>query len=340
MGLERSGLALAVDRYCEAFGVAGERCSGWLLSNEQHPERFLARHASLSDLTQACAPDDIVLWVGLADEDDLLSAQLESIRHLANRRTVNLLMPERTMRPDMDAYSDVIDICKRGFVAGLVHFNGRQDQTWQEVVTLPSLVAAPPVPDRLFRLGAARLDRPHGDTSAELIFVGRLTARKRVSRLVDVWEKELPETRLHVFGRAFPTEPDGAAFIEAVMARERERLSWTPHFPSEQEIGSLGPRSIGVSLSRQEFDGIALSELLALGLPAVVSTNEGHLALSDETSAVRVCDSVEEWCCEVQHLVANPRLCAAMGHQAALDMAHHRSTVTIADRLATFLLTI
>lgn len=337
MGLERSGLALAVDRYCEAFDVAGERCSGWLLSNEHHPERFIAKHASLADFTEACAPDDIVLWVGLADEDDLLSAQLESIRRLTKQRAVNLLMPERTMRPDMDAYGDVIDMCKHGFVAGLVHFNARQHQNWKEFVTLPSLVAAPPIPDRLFRLGATRLGLPDDGAAAELIFVGRLTARKRVAELLDVWEKQLPDTRLHVFGRAFPTEPDGAKFLEAAMARDEERLSWTPQFPTDQEIRSLGPRSIGVSLSGQEFDGIALSELLALGLPAVVSANEGHLALSDETSAVRVCDSVEDWCREVQRLVANPHLSAAMGHQAALDMAHHRSTATIADRLAAFL---
>jgi glycosyltransferase involved in cell wall biosynthesis len=348
MGLDQSGLAISVDRYVAALQNAGVPANGFIVSSARYREHGSSRAASsIADLSnQLRSEHNGVLWIGLHRDDVAFAEQLESMRSLAVQGISNVVMPERTARPEWEAYGQFLALLDDGLVDGLIHLNARELARWSDRTPVDACVASTPLPDSLFAVGRVRLERVSlgRDNSKEVavVFVGRFSHRKGFDRLAESWpswrarlaERDIRAT-LFVYGQSFDTEAD--AFEPAGWIQAQADVQWSRQFPSEAQMQAWPPNAVGVALSRQEFDGIAVSELMACGVPILATSTSGHLAIAAESDALRVLDDVQTVGAELVRLALSPRTIPEQGRLATADMWRERSVSSVGARLASFM---
>ena len=351
MGLESSGLAVAAVRYAEAVRARGWDARSIVVGREAHTEHGVAEQVDgfprlLDLLGRDCDRSRPIVWIGLHTEDALYAQQLEAMGHLADLGMINVVLPERTLRPDREAYVEFerAAIGELG-VAGLIHLNHHERDVWAARLPLPSAVVPVPVPDAHFRIGARRLEEPvdAGPTGA-VTFMGRLTHRKGADRVVAAWPQWSAgfarlglDVSLHVYGRQFGSDRAIADDLARLIASHETVVEWHPTFFDVAELDKLPERSVAVAPSRQDFDGIAVSEFLALGLPVLASPTSGHLALAQETEAVMVVGTLEEAFERAQTLLHDDARRRALGRRGRADMRARRGAATVGARLSDLL---
>ena len=339
MGLELSGLAITAERYATALRARGYAAEGFVITHEEHEEHGAAtRCATLSDFAQrvkAGARAPVVLWIGLHSDPGWHDEQLSRMHDVFDSGGTNIVHPERTGMPEWPAYADFLRLVDSGVIAGLMHFNAVEAGWWAPVTRVRQVVAGPPLPDRLFDVGKQRLRCPAAGNDAALIFIGRLNRRKGFDRLTAMWpawRQALADDglrpRLYIYGRGFGD--DGAL---AGPAFPDDGVKWQPNFPDSEEMRRWPHASMGVTLSRQEFDGIAVSELLACGVPVLASPTSGHEALARESAAVRLIRDEDGYLAELRALfTARDRFDRLRG-RAVSDMIRARSLAAAGSRL-------
>jgi Glycosyl transferases group 1 len=349
MGLELSGLAITAERYADAISQAGFRADAIVVGNRDHREHGAAkRMASFSELLAVLSRDvkdaPLVFWTGLHTDCSAYVQQLETIRVLRDRGATNVVLTERTECTSAADYAGFMRLIDEGYVSGLVHQNEQTASNWAYLITVPQVVAQAPVPDGLFDTGRRRL-LVHSSAEPEVavIFIGRLTARKGVDRLVShwpAWQRALRDAghvpELHVFGQAFPDQSNDAATAPPI-DWPTDGVFVRPNFPSAKEILKLPARTIGVSLSRQEFDGIAVSELLAFAIPVIATPTNGHRALAAESRGVVLEEDGDQFQKAILDLSITSQ---RYRHHATLgtrDISRTRSMNAAAQRLGEFL---
>lgn len=352
MGLEQSGLAITVARYVAALHAAGVPSDAAIVSAQRHPEHAEVRQyvdlAGFVDdlLATASRRRHIVLWIGLQSAPAEHRDQLAAIRQLSAAGCANIVVPERTGMPEWDAYNDFIGCVEAGAVHGLVHFNLRELEKWSGCRDIPQLVAQPPIPDPLFEVGHARLRKAREQSEPAILFIGRLSRRKGLDRLLASWpslSRQLGDAALyptmHVFGRAFMpavSATDADEHLDAPLMWP-DGFRWAPTFPNARELASLPIRAVGLALSTQEFDGIAVSEMLALGLPVVATPTSGHLALAEESRGVTIARDDDEVFQALRGLLSDQHMTSSIRRRGYLDIRRTRSYSSVGGRLAAFL---
>lgn len=349
MGLEESGLPIAAQRYSAALEDAHMRAMLVVVSETDHPEHGGADHVAdldslLSLLTRSDPHRTVCLWVGLHRTRKKYEGQLRVMRHLWARGAINVVVPERTEMPQRTAYRAFEALMQDGCVAGLVHFNDLEAESWARRVSIPSVVAPPPLPMRLFEHRDPRFGGNPAERQPTIVFVGRLTRRKGADWLAVAW----PEWRrrlvtsgldvsLRVYGRSFQEDRSIAERFQELQAQPELSVRWQLGFLAPDDMPALSGRAVGIALSRQEFDGIATSELLALGLPVVATPTAGHRALSLESDGVLLRRTREACVAEAARLLADDEVREALGRRARADMVMLRSAEIVGRRLFGFL---
>jgi glycosyltransferase involved in cell wall biosynthesis len=122
-----------------------------------------------------------------------------------------------------------------------------------------------------------RLRQQHGLPQGFIgLFVGRLIPRKRPSLLVEAWSalcEEFPDALLVLVGGG----ADEARLREAVQTVMPSRVRMLGQQPSEVICGLLQAADCFILPSESEGLSNALLEAMAVGLPVVVSANDGNL---------------------------------------------------------------
>ena len=344
MGLELSGLAITVERYADALRLRGYRACAYVIGDAPHAEcgevNLLPDLRALGNVILAEAVPPFIFWVGIHTLDDEYLSQLHMMRDLRALGAVNIVMPERTEMPERTHYALFERLVGEGDIAALTFFNELQMKSWPEPVGVPMRTLRPPIPDGLFNSGAARLaTHPQVDRErSALVFVGRLSRRKGLDVLASVWDDwrisiaravgHLPS--LLIYGQSFLGPLDEGT--TTLVTRNDNGVVWQPNFPTEDHIAAWPSSAVGISLSRQEFDGIAISELLATGVPVLATPTDGHLALSSETRALSIVHTTGAFCEAVKALLVDPLAVRAKGMQAREDMLATRSMASIGVR--------
>jgi glycosyltransferase involved in cell wall biosynthesis len=115
------------------------------------------------------------------------------------------------------------------------------------------------------------------------------------------------------------------------------RAFWHPVFFDIGELERLPERSVAVALSQQDFDGIAISEFLALGLPVVATPASGHLALASESRAVVIVNHIEDAFKGAVDLLGDDDTRRALGRRGRQDMLAQRGYSEVGARLTRLL---
>lgn len=352
MGLEQSGLSIAAGRYAEALRTANIPSQSFVVSETDYPEHGDShRVASIQSLVELLlssrASRTVCMWVGLHTTPTMYLEQLQAIRLLAAAGIVNVVVPERTEAPHRSAYNAFEAVVEGGCVSGLVHLNDVESNTWSGRVSIPAVVAPPPIPATLFAQGRARLDASWPTGHPTIVFVGRLTRRKGADWLAQAWPGLRDglmlsgmDVNLCVFGRSFREEPEIAERFARMQKQPELGLRWQRRFLVAGDVPDLSDRAVGISLSDQEFDGIAPSELLALGLPVIATPTAGLGALSKESGAIRLCPTRHACIEEAARLLEDDAARQALSICAYSDMWKRRSLQVVGERLCKFLLSI
>jgi glycosyltransferase involved in cell wall biosynthesis len=352
MGLEQSGLSIASGRYAEALRTANVASKSIIVGQTDYPEhgnshRVATTQSLVELLLSSYTSRTVCMWVGLHTTPTMYLEQLQAIRILAAKGIVNVVVPERTEMPHRSAYSAFEAIVAEGCVSGLVHLNDIQSATWSGRVEIPAVVAPPPIPDALFARGRVRLDTICPTGHPTIVFVGRLTRRKGADWLVQAWpglRKELMlsgvDVNLCVFGRPFHKESEIAERFARMQGQAELGLRWQSRFLAEDDIPSLSDRAVGISLSDQEFDGIAASELLALGLPVIATPTAGLGALSKESGAILLRPTRRACVEEATHLLEDDAARQTLSARAHSDMWKRRSLAVVGEQLRRYLFSI
>jgi glycosyltransferase involved in cell wall biosynthesis len=247
----------------------------------------------------------------------------------------NIVLPERTGMPEWSAYAGFLDLVNSDAVAGLMHINAAEARRWAPVTQVRAVIAQPPLPDRFFDIGRERIQRSANGNDASLIFIGRLSWRKGFDRLMAIWPSwrlALSENglvpRLLIYGRSF-----GEDIVQAGSTLSGSCIRWQENFPDEREMRLWPSTSVGVTLSRQEFDGIAVSELLACGVPVLASPTSGHRALAGESASVRIVRHEDDYMAEMTRLFAARNQFDHLRERAVSDMTQARSLTAVGSRL-------
>ncbi len=346
MGLDQSGLAISVDRYANALRRSGVPSEAVVLGYSRPPELGSARTIpTILELGQWAKDFDIVLWIGLHREDPVYKQQLHLLEELSINGIHNVVMPERTARPDPADIHEFVEVVKAGRVSGLIHLNAREHARWTGLSPTPMTIAATPVPQVLFDVGRARQAAERMDARRHLrvLFIGRLSIRKGFDRLAHRWSHWHAQLNaagvtadLSVHGQAFTSEVDSLS-SETGWLSSRSDVHWNRHFPSPEEMTAWPPHTVGVALSRQEFDGIAISEMLACGVPVLATKTSGHLALAAESVGVQICDDASMGD-DLVALALDPDRMRLLGEAGLTDMKTRRSESAVGDRLSSFLI--
>jgi glycosyltransferase involved in cell wall biosynthesis len=108
-----------------------------------------------------------------------------------------------------------------------------------------------------------------GDKKFDGCFCGVLDKRKGVYDLLDIWQKVItrfPEAKLVVIGQG----PESARLpIEIKNNNLQKNITLTGYLPEDQKISIMKSSKTFIFPSYEEGWGIALSEAMACGLPAV-----------------------------------------------------------------------
>lgn len=336
MGLEYSGLAITAERYSDALRSKFATTRSVVVTGRAEPEHSgsdaVRSFEELNHYIRASGTAVPILWIGLHTSDPLYLRQLDLMALLAEDGYLNVVLPERTQLEDPQSYVAFREALDAGVVSGLMFLNDHHAANWNNA-GVPSRVCRPPVPSRFFEAGRTRA---HSGSSgirrhAHMVFVGRMTRRKGVDRIPQLWKRWRSaaaqsgwELTMSLHGQEF-LEP-GHIDIELLLEMGDGLVKWSPNFPAASEMTGWPPLTLGYTLSRQEFDGIAVSELLACGIPVLASDTTGHRALAEESKAVLLHCTEDAYVQTFLACLADPGAFVELGRNGAQDMLRLRST--------------
>jgi hypothetical protein len=348
MSIAESGLAVSSSRYVEALDsrswnsipiVVDSKGDGSGGSNEHGNAIHVPK---VGDVGRVPGVSDarVAFWVGLHTDEEVFQLQLEQMAELNRSGVANVVLPERTTVVGRSGYNDFQVRSQKDLgVVSLVHLNETEAEKWREwLPDLPSYVAPVPIPDAHFELVRASADpRP----SATVTFMGRLTPRKGADVLTSSWPawrgrflEDGYDVSLRVFGRDFDAFPEIADALALLVQDPAMSTQWTKSFFDTSDLGTLPGRTVGLSLSRQDFDGIAVSEYLAIGVPVVSTATTGHVALSTESSAVQIASDIENIYPKLLDLIRDDELRRHLGDEGRKDMLTRRSVGAVGRLLS------
>lgn len=346
MGIEASGLAIAARRYAGALGRAGHACSTIVLSTGTFPENrcdlLVPDFDALYDVLTTRTSAGPIFWVGLHTNDRGLEAQLELMKGARDAGFNSIVVPERT---EHEEDSDCMGFVDRAsdLVHGMVSFNEVQRSRWvRRVPHVDHVVAPPPIPEAFFQAGRSRLAsapaRLRGPV--HVVAVGRIARRKGIDRLLRLWPEidarcrlSGVETRLTLLGKDFGADPSLSHLVDGAVGDPTTCVNWISDFSDDPRLSATISADVGVSLSTQEFDAIAVTEMMAAGLPVVLSPTSGHVAVQQECGFIRLVSSDADVVNALVNLCTNARLRSREGHAGMTAIAAARSEEVVVSRL-------
>jgi glycosyltransferase involved in cell wall biosynthesis len=168
--------------------------------------------------------------------------------------------------------------------------------------------------------GVPRTDLEADGSTPEVLYLARLTARKRPALMVDVAEalvEEFPATRYRIVG---PDEGEGPA-LEAAITRSSADIVWEGPLDPDHTLDRMSTAGIFVLPSVDEPYPMSVLEAMSVGLPVVVTDTCGLAPLVARTGAGIVTDaSLSSLVGAVRSLLADPAAARRMG-RAGRDVA-------------------
>ena len=167
----------------------------------------------------------------------------------------------------------------------------------------------------------------------EVLYLARLTARKRPRLVVDVadaLQEEFPQARYRIVG---PDEGE-AAHLQAAIARSHADVLWEGPLDPARTLDRMSRAGIFVLPSVDEPYPMSVLEAMSVGLPVVVTDTCGLAPLIARTGAGLVVDAgTDSLVAAVRSLLADPVRTAQMGRRGQLTARHELGMSAIADTL-------
>jgi glycosyltransferase involved in cell wall biosynthesis len=343
LGIEHSGVAMAAMRYGEALRSVLVNARVLISGSVDEPSHGVTIYATADQLLSKLLEDgpdryDTLIWVGLHSSDEVLTMQLNAVSLLHQRGCFNIVVPERTGRELAESLANLESI--RDCIDALVFYNPVQAESWKRLLasghTWSTHIVPPPVPDEYFAAGATRRATQQMSDRVTFLYVGRMLHRKGVDRLLRAWPSIQTRLRsaqvkgeLALIGSHFGDTLHLRRRLDGRVADPGSGVSWHPQIRGDLYTRFNDRNVVGVSLSRQEFDALALTEMLAAGIPVIASTNDGHRAIRRESSAICLVSSDSDFICRCVDLATSVETIQARGAQGGVDMRRSRSMLLV-----------
>lgn len=170
-------------------------------------------------------------------------------------------------------------------------------------------------------------------TTPEVLYLARLTARKRpglVVEVADALRSEFPATRYRLVG---PDEGEGAA-VQAAVGRSSADVVWEGPLDPDHTLDRMSRAGIFVLPSVDEPYPMSVLEAMSVGLPVVVTDTCGLAPLVARTGAGIVVDATLDSLVEaVRSLLADPQAAQQMGRTGQEVARRELGMETIAQTL-------
>lgn len=337
MGLHYSGQALAALRFRDAFAGAGARVECSVVAERDMPEhgeatQFRDLEALSSSLFEHTEAGDLVFWAGLHTDEDLFMAQLSLMEQLAARDVRNSVVLERTELPDLASLSSLLAM-ERSTFSSFSCFNMAELDRWRpHVGGIPLVRFPPPIPESFFRIAPSRQPSSASGGRFQVLVPGRISLRKGTDLVLEVWSSLSQSLRdlgcdphLVMIGRNFDGDQPLVRRLSAMCCEEGSSVEWIPTPKSGNLLDDMAMSDVGLCLSRQDFDGIAVTEMMASGLPVVMSRTSGQRAIAEESDALVGVSDVAEASRAVTELASSAELRCLRGLSGSRDMRTSRS---------------
>lgn len=188
--------------------------------------------------------------------------------------------------------------------------------------------------------GVPVVDAPAGgsgvDDGAEVLFLGRLTARKRPLAFVRMAEALGPEFPDVAFSLVGPDDGEGPAVAHAVRAAARRgsKIDWEGPIPPAEAVARMARASVYVLPAINEPYPMAVLEAMASGIPVVITESCGLAQIVQTAEAgLIVGQDDDSLTAAVRQLLSDPAGAQRLGSNGRSVVRTERSMGAIAEKL-------